>query len=65
MKFHQDKSLKDNLKLFREHIEAIDKDCATILIANLPLLEGDGDISKARTNRATFNAAVRTALELL
>jgi hypothetical protein len=62
MKFDLSKSFEDNLATFRKAAEAIDADCAKILFDNLEKLQASGD---ARTARATFNKAVKDALDAL
>ena len=60
LEFDPSKALEEHLAEFRAHLEAFDPECAKIFFDNLPTLEGDGNPSRVRANRAAFNLPVQT-----
>ena len=63
--FDPNKTLDEHLAAFRTHLEAIDPECAKLFFDNQEKLLGDGNPSRARTNRAAFNLAVLARLKAL
>lgn len=63
--FDPTKTLDEHLVEFRKYLESIDPECTKILFDNLGTLKGDGNPTRARANRATFNAAVLRQLKTL
>jgi len=65
LEFDPSKAFDEHLAEFRAHLESIDPECTKILFDNLPALEGDGNPSRARANRAIFNQTVLAQLKAL
>lgn len=63
MKFALEKSLEENLSLFKTAAEKLDADCARILFENIHILRREGDISRDREAVSAFHKAVLQALD--
>ena len=65
MEFDSNKSLEENLLIFREACKKLDEECTNILFDNIDKLQHTGDQIKDRAARLAFNASVKTAVEAL
>lgn len=65
MEFNSNKTLEENLLIFREACKEIDEECTNILFDNIDKLQHTGDQTKDRAARLAFNADVKTAVDAL
>jgi hypothetical protein len=65
LEFDLNKTFDENIAEFRKHSEGLDPECAKIFFDNQATLLGDGNPTRARANRTTFNEAVLAQLKAL